>query len=50
MVMQIIEISAVLIGIYLVLTNANAFKTAFGAIGTQYTNAVSVLQGPKKNG
>jgi hypothetical protein len=48
MVMQIIEVTAILLGIYLVLTNAKGFETAFGAIGTQYTNAVSILQGPKK--
>ena len=49
MVMQIIEITAVLIGIYLILTidKGNAFKTAFGAVGTQYTSAVSTLMGPK---
>jgi len=48
MVMQIIEVTAVLIGIYLVLTNAKGFETAFGSIGTQYTAAVGALQGGKK--
>ncbi|HEY1249260.1 MAG TPA: hypothetical protein VGE97_09750 [Nitrososphaera sp.] len=48
--MTVIEVSAVLIGLYLVLTNADSFKTVSGAVGSVYTGAVGALQGPKKNG
>jgi len=48
MVGQIIEITAVLIGLFLVLKNADNFQKAFGTIGQQYVNAVSVLQGGSK--
>jgi len=50
MVMTIIEVSAVLVGLYLVLTNSDSFKTVAGSVGSVYTGAVSALQGPKKNG
>jgi hypothetical protein len=52
MVIQIIEVSAVLIGIYLVLTidKGGAFKTVAGAGGTQFVNAVTALQGGKSSG
>ena len=52
MVMQIIEVSAVLIGIYLVLTigQGKNFETVAGAGGTQFVNAVTALQGGRPSG
>jgi hypothetical protein len=52
MFIQIIEVSAVLIGIYLVLTidKGGAFKTVAGAGGQQFVNAISTLQGQKTSG
>jgi hypothetical protein len=45
MVSRIIEVTAVLIGLYLVLTNADSFGTVASATGTVYTGAVKTLQG-----
>jgi hypothetical protein len=52
MVMQIIEVSAVLIGIYLVLTidKGGAFEKVAGAGGKQFIGAVTALQGGKSSG
>jgi len=52
MVMQIIEVSAVLIGIYLVLTidKGKAFDTVAGAGGKQFVSAITALQGGRPNG
>ena len=49
----IIEVTAVLIALYLVLstgTNAKPFETVAGAIGKLFSDSVGALQGPKKNG
>lgn len=47
MIGQIIEVAAVLIGIYLVLSigQGKAFETVGGTIGGQFVNAVTALQG-----
>jgi hypothetical protein len=45
MVGKIIEVTAVLIGLYLVLTNSDSFGTVASATGTVYTGAVKTLQG-----
>jgi len=47
MVIQIIEVTAVLIGIYLVLTidKGQAAQSVIGTTGSQYINAIKVLQG-----
>lgn len=50
MMMQIIEVTAVLIGLFLVLKNADSFKTVAGAAGGLYTGVVGALQGPKSSG
>ena len=52
MLSQIIEVVAVLIGIYLVLSidKGGAFKTVEGAGGSQFVNAITVLQGNKVSG
>jgi hypothetical protein len=52
MFIQIIEVSAVLIGIYLVLTidNGGAFQKVAGAGGKQFIGAVGALQGQKPSG
>jgi hypothetical protein len=47
MIAQIIEITAVLIGLFLVLKNADSFKTASGSVGSVYTGAITALQGGK---
>lgn len=47
MIAQIIEITAVLIGLFLVLKNADSFKTAASSVGSVYTGAVGALQGNK---
>jgi hypothetical protein len=45
MIGKIIEVTAVLIGMYLVLKNADSFNTAASATGSVYTGAVKTLQG-----
>lgn len=45
MVGKIIEVTAVLVGLYLVLTNATSFGTVASATGNVYTGAVKTLQG-----
>jgi hypothetical protein len=42
---RILEITFVLIVLYLILTNAAAFGTATSAAGATYTQAVRALQG-----
>ena len=51
MVMQIIEVSAVLVGIYLVLTidKGGAFQKVAGSGGSQFVNAIATLQGASVN-
>ena len=47
MLAQIIEVTAVLIGIYLVLTidKGGAFQKVAGSGGQQFTNIITTLQG-----
>lgn len=45
MVSKIIEVTAVLVGLYLVLNNASSFGTVASATGSVYTGAVKTLQG-----
>jgi len=42
---KIIEVTAVLIGMFLVLNNASSFGTVASATGNVYTGAVKTLQG-----
>jgi hypothetical protein len=44
-VSQVLEITFILILLYLVLTNGSAFSQVVGASGNVYTNAVRTLQG-----
>jgi hypothetical protein len=41
----IIEVSATLIMMYLILANAGGFSDAMGAVGGQFIGAVKTLQG-----
>lgn len=52
MMMQIIEVTAVLIGIYLVLTidKGGAAEKVAGAGGKQFVDIISALQGGKQSG
>jgi len=52
MIAQIIEVAAVLIGIYLVLSidKGGAFQKVAGSGGQQFVNAISTLQGNKAGG
>lgn len=45
MIGKIIEVTAVLVGFYLVLTNSDSFGTVASATGNVYTGAVKTLQG-----
>lgn len=45
MVSRIIEVTAVLVGMFLVLTNADSFGKAATATGNVYVGAVKTLQG-----
>lgn len=45
MVRSIIEVTLVLILVYLVLVNAQGFASAVRAIGSVYTSSVKALQG-----
>lgn len=45
MVGRILEGTATLVLVYLVLTNASGFSSAASAAGSVYTNAVKTLQG-----
>lgn len=45
MIGKIIEVTAVLIGLFLVLNNADSFGTVASATGNVYTGAVKTLQG-----
>jgi hypothetical protein len=42
----IITLTAVLIGLFLVMKNASGFQTAAGQISNVFNNAVSTLMGP----
>ena len=46
--MRIIEITVVLVLVFLVVTNARGFNTAASAISGVYTGAVKALQGPER--
>ncbi len=45
MVQRILEITVTLILVYLVLSRAEGFSTAIGAISGAYTSSVKALQG-----
>jgi hypothetical protein len=45
MVGRIVEVTAVLVGLFLVLTNSDSFGTVATATGNVYTGAVKTLQG-----
>jgi hypothetical protein len=42
---RILEITFILVLMYLVLTNGNAFSQVVGSIGSVYTSSVKTLQG-----
>lgn len=42
---KVLEITFILVLMYLVLTNGNAFSQVVGSLGNVYTNSVKVLQG-----
>jgi hypothetical protein len=42
---KVVEGTITLILAFLIITNADAFGTAVGAVGTVYTDAVKALQG-----
>jgi hypothetical protein len=45
LVSRVIEGTILLVLVYLVLTNDKGFTNVAGAVGSQYTHAVTVLQG-----
>lgn len=42
----LISVTAILIGLFLILKYSGGFKTSFGALGGLYTQSVGALMGP----